>query len=48
MGFAYFSLGRFAESVDAYNKALELEPNGQTYKDGLAQAQKKMSESGEK
>ncbi|KAK5583984.1 hypothetical protein RB653_005590 [Dictyostelium firmibasis] len=40
MGSAYTSLGKFPEAMEAYNKALELEPNNETFKASLANAER--------
>ncbi|KAN0016406.1 hypothetical protein ACTFIU_006373 [Dictyostelium citrinum] len=40
MGSAYTSLGKFPEAMEAYNKAIELEPNNETFKASLANAER--------
>ncbi|KAM9985361.1 hypothetical protein ACTFIZ_008909 [Dictyostelium cf. discoideum] len=40
MGSAYTSLGKFTEAMEAYNKAIELEPNNETFKASLANAER--------
>lgn len=41
---AYFSLGRYREAVEQYDKALQLEPNSASFKESRAAAQRKISE----
>jgi len=45
LGLAYFSLGKYKEAAEQYEKALEYEPNSQSIKESLAAAEKKISES---
>lgn len=45
LGLAYASLGQHEEARDAYSKALELDPENESYKNNLQQAQEKLSAS---
>ncbi|CAG8788080.1 28032_t:CDS:2, partial [Racocetra persica] len=44
LGHAYFSVGKYREAADAYEKGLSLDPNNSTMKTSLATAQQKANE----
>ncbi|CAG8773131.1 13339_t:CDS:2, partial [Cetraspora pellucida] len=44
LGHAYFSVGKYREAADAYEKGLSLDPNNSTMKTALATAQQKANE----
>jgi len=44
LGLAYFSLGKYKEAIDAYRKAVELDPNNTALKDSLQAAEVKYQE----
>ncbi|EGG18798.1 tetratricopeptide-like helical domain-containing protein [Cavenderia fasciculata] len=46
LGSALFSLGQNQESVDAFRKSIELEPNNEVYKASLQQAESKLGSVG--
>eukprot|EP01100_Stratorugosa_tubuloviscum_P003677 TRINITY_DN1895_c3_g1_i1.p1 TRINITY_DN1895_c3_g1~~TRINITY_DN1895_c3_g1_i1.p1 ORF type:complete len:405 (-),score=232.35 TRINITY_DN1895_c3_g1_i1:59-1273(-) len=44
LGFAYFSLEDYEEAINAYNKAIELDPTNNILKDSVALAKSKLEE----